>query len=844
MRQRYQSSSVRSILDIVDRERLVAILGDPGSGKTSLIKYLCLSWAVNKAGPLPLSIDLKTYVRQRIGLLAFIESGCTSFGLNAAKVEEALKAGEAALYLDGLDEVFDGPDRGSIVEEITAFVARYPAARVVLTSRLVGYEPETLRSAGFSHATLEDFDASQVVDFLQRWHNVAEEESTVRERLQRQLERALSESKAIRELSGNPLLLTMMAILNRNQDLPRDRVELYREASRVLLHEWDASRSLPVDAFARQEKEALLRALAGSIQAMEGGLTSNLIARSQLVELFRKFLNELGIADSYVKALSVVQQLTERNFVLCFAGGGRFSFVHRTFLEYFCAAWFVDLFQVQQTMNLSQLKQDVFVRHWQDESWHEVLRLITGMVGEQQAAELIRLLIDLASPGDKMASLFLATGCLSEVRNRRAIKEIDDLLKQKLLNTAIRYAPAYYYEPYREWFEVGSTRQAAVHLLAIVWRDQQTHAWLRQAAEGDVDWIVRQAALMELARGWRDEPNTLSLVKMLSLEDDKPSVRRAAIHELARGWRDHLDTFPSLKTHAIEDDKAPVRQAALQELARRWKEIPEILGFLKERSSADDDLLVRQVALQEVARGWRDDPQTLAWLIDRSETMDPVGIQWAAVQEVARGWPSEVDTRLAEEKARSSVNPSVRQSAMEELARGWQDDKDVLPMLSDLAVNDSDGDVRRLAVQELARSERRNSDVFKLIKDRAINDPDKEVRRTATQELSRQWKESADMLQWLKDRAVSKEQNAVLRAVVQEIATGWRDDPNTLPWLKTMWITCGKASGSSRRAARNRSRVERTPRNTQLAETTRRSRREPVGNTCRNAGSCAWLEGR
>jgi len=83
------------------------------------------------------------------------------------------------------------------------------------------------------HATLEDFDDVQTRSFLQRWHSVAEEDPKERVRLQAQLERALDESRAIRDLSGNPLLLTMMAILNRNQDLPRDRVELYREASRV-----------------------------------------------------------------------------------------------------------------------------------------------------------------------------------------------------------------------------------------------------------------------------------------------------------------------------------------------------------------------------------------------------------------------------------------------------------------------------------------------------------------------------------------------------------------------------------------------------------------------------------
>src|ERR1019366_6208672 len=105
-----------------------------------------------------------------------------------------------------------------------------------------------------------------ISEFLAKWHDAAEADAKQRERLKRQLDRALRESRAVRELAGNPLLLTMMAILNRNQDLPRDRVELYAQASRVLLHEWDASRSLPVDTFARQEKEELLRELAGAMQ--------------------------------------------------------------------------------------------------------------------------------------------------------------------------------------------------------------------------------------------------------------------------------------------------------------------------------------------------------------------------------------------------------------------------------------------------------------------------------------------------------------------------------------------------------------------------------------------------
>lgn len=38
------------------------------------------------------------------------------------------------------------------------------------------------------------------------------------------LNRAIKSSKAIQELAGNPLLLTMMAILSRHRKLPRDYI--------------------------------------------------------------------------------------------------------------------------------------------------------------------------------------------------------------------------------------------------------------------------------------------------------------------------------------------------------------------------------------------------------------------------------------------------------------------------------------------------------------------------------------------------------------------------------------------------------------------------------------------
>lgn len=43
---------------------------------------------------------------------------------------------------------------------------------VVVTSHVVGYQPVRLRDAEFRHFMLQDLDAPQITDFVNRWHEV------------------------------------------------------------------------------------------------------------------------------------------------------------------------------------------------------------------------------------------------------------------------------------------------------------------------------------------------------------------------------------------------------------------------------------------------------------------------------------------------------------------------------------------------------------------------------------------------------------------------------------------------------------------------------------------------
>ena len=535
----FSKNAVSPMLEVIERNRRLVILGNPGSGKTSILKFCVMRW-VNQKGdpqltqPVPFWVELKEYARSGEGLEEYVRSTCTPFALRSLRPPGLLEGRGSALYVDGLDEILDTAARARTIGGIAEFAARHPAARIVVTSRINGYDSRPLAEIGFAHATLENFDDSQIREFLRKWHAITEDDDRQRNYSQSRIESALSASSAIRELAGNPLLLTMLAILNRNQELPGNRVELYREASRLLLHQWDVSRALHVSSsIGGPEKEALLRQIAAAMQARKDGVARNLIDRESLLKLAERFLEELGIRGIHERALALVRELTERNFILSYSGFDHFSFVHITFLEYYCAAWFAHRLEVEHSLSLDELRNDVFGAHWRDATWHEVLRLIAGMIDVKNAEQMILFLTSQDRQCANAENLFLAALCLGEVRKRKAIATTSTALKNTFIEHAIHYEPPVPIRTFGELQEIVELRRRAVAVFAEVWR-VESQPWLHYASQFDKYADVRSAALSELAQGWKDDPELLMLLKDRARNDIDAGVRSTALSELAR----------------------------------------------------------------------------------------------------------------------------------------------------------------------------------------------------------------------------------------------------------------------------------------------------------------------
>ena len=691
LKRAYTDRSTQSVLDVINdqQNQYLVILGDPGSGKSTLLQYLAVEWARLPVKELvsekiTIAIELRDYIQDVASkncqnFLEFIHKGSRFVGhLNQHQLDKQLKQGKVRVLFDGLDEVFDPQQRDTVIKQIHSFTQSYDQVKVIVTSRIIGYKPQQLKDAEFKHFMLQDLEPEQIEEFLTKWHDLTYKDSSELQRKQERQQRitkAVKESTAIQQLAGNPLLLTMMAILNRNQNLPRDRAKLYERSSELLLYQWDVEAKLLEDPQLKDvyidysDKQAMLREVAHFIQASDQGLKINSISKKDLERVLIKYLKTIDVPQTRKVAHVMIEQLRTRNFILCDIGGNYYAFVHSTFLEYFCAWSYIWQFEKTKALSIKQLKTEVYGQHWQDESWHEVLRLIAGMLEAQFVGEIIEYLMEQDGESEKCNNLFLAAGCLGELKNFVSVKHISDRLKKKikkLLSTICQVQPNHLIE-----YQIISK-------ISSVWKQESdTLTWLKNCANFNPNLYIQESAVLVIAKDWQHDPDTLPWIKDKALSDDHYDVRMTAIRELAKGWRDDPETFLFLKQKTLCDYNQYVRITTIEELAKGWRDDPETFLVLKQKALSDNDKDVRKEAIQELAKCCHNRSEIFEFLFERA-VQDPfireddwqTNPRQTALEAILEYYPNHPKTKdLLEERSQNDPDEQVRKYATKALEK-------------------------------------------------------------------------------------------------------------------------------------------------------------------------------
>jgi hypothetical protein len=673
LRREYFSQPLRPVLEVIDEalrtplfrtsHRLV-ILGDPGSGKSSLIRYLALRWASIAdrteliTQPIPMVIELGSYGRWqcegRRGFVRFMEEAPVWHNWHRGLLERLLEQpGGVVLLLDGLDEIFNLKTREDVVNDIQRFSNEHPQTPIVMTSRGVGYQPQRLRDAEFRHFMLQDLDADQIDAFVDRWHEETFDDPAQGGPKRERLKKAIHNSRSIAMLAGNPLLLTMMAILNRNQELPRDRIDLYGQAARVLLHQWDTERALAdfpglSAEIGWREKTDMLRRVASFMQGGPSGLKGNMIDGPTLTTLIEIYLHsELHFEQSRAAARAVVEHLRQRNFILCFVGADSYGFVHRTFLEYFCAADFVHQFNIAKTLSEEGLIA-LFDEHCYHDEWREVLRLICGQIDEQFVGRIVG---HLAARTDLkewdshsyLPELALATLLVQEARNTQRLEAVGETVFGLIVEVVRRASGPFVPREIQKLLDelidaiesVGTRWPGAARFLPL-----SVPTFMYSNGGGQFIWARLVAAIEgNVAR---------ERIHMFVSKSEYYEVRAGAITLLAVKWPDEA-TRNLLTDRAVQDKDRQVRRAALDSLTEKWPD-EATRNLLADRASHDPDAGLRRVALDSMASKWPDEA-TRNLLADRASHDPDAGSRRVALDSMASKWPDEATRNLLADRA-------------------------------------------------------------------------------------------------------------------------------------------------------------------------------------------------
>ncbi|MFG3055187.1 NACHT domain-containing protein [Kitasatospora sp. NPDC048239] len=327
--------------ELISLQRRSVLLGEPGAGKSLLLKNAMVHWAQEENDEqIPVMVDLhrcnqetdKSFEQLIVG--DFETARVRHAG---DLVDQRLLKGRIRVFFDGLDEVGDA-EQGRVVRTLQDFSAKYSDCQIIVTCRNAAYRDQ-LDESFDQVVRLAEFDDASVIRFLRKWPDIGAPVDAAR------IFKSLQSDPELMGLARSPLMLTMIAYLQSGDrpdnvgPLPNSRAAFYETA---VFHLLDRDRRLGREApgqYTAQRKFMVLQVTARTwmeTAARDGDWQA--IPREELEDVIRGLLPGFDLTPEHARPL--LDKIVRRSeLIKPLDQAGRFyTFSHLTLMDYFAAS--------------------------------------------------------------------------------------------------------------------------------------------------------------------------------------------------------------------------------------------------------------------------------------------------------------------------------------------------------------------------------------------------------------------------------------------------------------------------------------------------------------------------
>ncbi|APQ11244.1 hypothetical protein BJP27_06960 [Pseudomonas oryzihabitans] len=323
-----------SISNTFEKSNYVTVIGDAGSGKSTLVKHLFLR-ALSEKNIIPIFIELRNLPNEKGSIEAHVKEKIIDSNIsdNHRILDRMLANGKFLFFLDGYDEV-TGDSKKTIVESLNNFVEKHSKNKYLLTTR--PYSDIDLLPL-FHNYKIEQLEKDDIDKFIEKQ---LREEPELADKIKKSIKEA--KARYINSFLKNPLLLSLYILTYQsNASIPTKKYVFYRRVINALFSEHDSKSKLGFERETRcklqqEEFERILKSFC-FVSYFEESFTfqhDQLVSKLELIKAKNSAL-KFSSTDFIIDMKTAVSLWTE--------DGGVISFAHRSLQEYFAALFIKDL---------------------------------------------------------------------------------------------------------------------------------------------------------------------------------------------------------------------------------------------------------------------------------------------------------------------------------------------------------------------------------------------------------------------------------------------------------------------------------------------------------------------